>query len=97
MGWDDELIQSVAHLVAIDDSYRTSLLLDIRDPTAPRVVIPCKDADFAALCRDPQLYEDGVFTWQAIEENTQKFLERGLLAVTMDFEVISFPVPEPML
>ncbi len=92
MGWDEDAIQNSLEIVGIDDSYRASFLLDIRNPEQPRVVIPSEKSVFVEICKDSAMFQDGVFTWRAIEAYADAFLARGFLAVTVD-EIIIFPVP----
>lgn len=95
MGWDSADMAEVLKGVAIDDSYRVSAFLDVTDPDAPRVVMPCDVPVFADRCGDDEYIWDGVLTWRAIQELGPVLAAANMIAITKDFEMLTFPVPEP--
>ncbi len=94
-GWEDEDMVDTLEGVAIDDSYVISAFLDISDPAAPKVVMPCDFAPFAERCRDDNYIWSGVFRWKALEEYAAILEESKMLMITMDCSVMSFPLPTP--
>lgn len=74
--------------VAFDDSYRHSILLDISDMDAPKLVDPPDDLLSART--------DWVFHWAAIQKLPARYPDGKTIAVhmdTVDGGVIYFPVP----
>ncbi len=94
-GWDAADVADTMQqdLVAMDDSYRRSFLLNITDPNTPVIVNLCEFAGFAEKCGDAGYEWDGVMTWKALQEFATTFGAAGHIVVTQDSEVISFPLP----
>ena len=95
-GWEAEEVAETMQqdLVAMDDSYRRTFLLNITDPNSPVVVNLCEFPAFAEKCSADGYVWDGVMTWKALQEFATTFGAAGHIVVTQDFEVISFPLPE---
>jgi hypothetical protein len=94
-GWDAADVADTMQqdLVAMDDSYRRTFLLNIMDPNNPVVVNLCEFEAFAEKCGDAAYEWDGVLTWKALQEFAPVFLAAGHIVVTQDAEVMSFPLP----
>ncbi len=95
-GWEPEEVAETMQqdLVAMDDSYRRTFLLNITDPNSPIVVNLCEFPAFAEKCSAEGYVWDGVMTWKALQEFATTFGATGHIVVTQDAEVISFPLPE---
>jgi hypothetical protein len=71
------------------------MLVDVSNMDAPRLLRPCEVASFADKCADEEYWDDGRFTWKAIQEFAPTWATTNLVAITQDQEMISFPLPEP--
>ena len=94
-GLDEEAINDsmAQNVMALDDSYTISALLDVSDPSNPRVVMPCDFPAFAERCDDESYMWSRVMTWKALQEYAPAFAAAKHIAVTMDCEVLTFPLP----
>lgn len=100
MGWEeDEMMKETLRCVAIDDSYRMSAFVDLSDPDVPRIVRPCDVPLFGSLvnigelCENEEYMVDGVLTWKALQDFAPAWASMHLVAITMDLDTMSFPLP----
>ena len=81
-------------LVAVDDAYRHSAIVDITDITNPIVENPCKSDIFNDKCKNKKYFDDYCFTWLSVDKYAMKFLEAGKIIVHFDMmEQFYFPLP----
>jgi hypothetical protein len=94
-GWEEDMIAESLKVVVADDSYWTCMFLDTTNPYSARLLHPCEVASFADKMGDADYWDDRRFTWKAIQEFAPTWAAANLVAITLDGEMITFPLPEP--